>query len=490
MKLNLHNLLWISLFTSITYAQQFTSTLVDAETKETIPFATITSSVYNGVLSNEEGAFSIYVKEVQPTDSLTVSCMGYKTLKLPIDKALPDKIYLTPDIYEVLPVFLESRNLSAEQIIDLVKDNLDKNYDLGFIAAEVFSRNSGGGTIKNFDVTLKKSTIDAINQKLLDDAFKDLTREYIYLNEGLENIVMENYKKGKIAPKKTLFIQSKEELASGEKLQHDFMRIMEENFKSDSQLIIKSGIIRLDKTEPIDSLLVDMKKEAEDAEDGFKEAEGKQYPFKLKRLFINKGSETDFINSPSKYIFTNEGYVFFNNEWVYKLSFKPKNKAKFTGTIYVNMDDFSVVKADYNSVGNVYNKLFNMFGVHANELSYEAKTLFVKEQDKYILKYFQQNFKSEVSIKRPITVIEKNANKKGKKRINRVEVLFNFHTVSHNKSEIVVSNINAIDENTYENFKPNEKVTRTRLNEYDPSFWNGYNILTPEKALQEIKVEE
>jgi len=38
--------------------------------------------------------------------------------------------------------------------------------------------------------------------------------------------------------------------------------------------------------------------------------------------------------------------------------------------------------------------------------------------------------------------------------------------------------------------KPNMSYETTHLTQYDNSFWDSYNILTPEKAIQELKIED
>lgn len=469
--------------------QTVSSQIIDSETKLPVAFATVQTDTYNGVMTNEEGKFSIYLESKSSQDSLTISCLGYKTLNIPLSKKVEKTIYLTPEVYDVIPIFLSSKNYTAEEIIDLTRANLEKNYNLDYQKAEVFIRNSGQGNIRKFNVKLEKSTINAINQKLLDNTFSKINRKYIYLNESLQNIVLQDYNKGQIAPKKTLYIQSKEELATGEKLQADFMKIMEENFKSDSQLILKTGIIRLDKTESIDSILKVMEKEMDNSKDSVQK-EGKTYPFALKDLFIFKDGNANFIHNPNKYIFEKKGYTTIGENWVYIIEFYPKNNAKFKGNLYINAEDFAIVKAEYKNADAVYDKHFNMFGIKANSLKFSSVEIFIKKDNKYYLSYIKHDTSNEVGINRPLTVVEKNENVKGKSRINKVEVNFDLYILNQNKFEAVFTNYSPISKSDYENFKPYPKFSQTSLNQYDTHFWDGYNILTPEKAIQELKIDE
>ena len=69
------SLLWLMLFTLYSWAQEvFQSKVVDAETGEPLPYASIHISNGRGTLSNLDGYFSI---EAGADDSLRISYIGY-----------------------------------------------------------------------------------------------------------------------------------------------------------------------------------------------------------------------------------------------------------------------------------------------------------------------------------------------------------------------------------------------------------------------------
>jgi len=475
-------------------AQTVSATLVDVESNIPIPFATIQTDLYNGVMSNGEGVFTISVDGLkQNKDSLTISCMGYKTLKIPIKKSLEKTIKLTPEIYEIIPVFLSSKKYTADEIIDNVKKNMAKNYSFDFQKSELFIRQTNTGNMLKFKFTLLESSLQNINQKLIDDTFKNIKKKYIYLNETLADAIIKSPSETKLNIKKSLSIQSKEELTSAKKMQEDFMKIMNDNFKSDSQLILKTGIIRLEKTESIDSLIREMdsenKKSTEDKNKNFHGYKTKSINNLVENLFINKKSDVDFINKSSKYNFVKNGYSNYDGEWVYILDFSPKGNGKFKGKLYIDAITFAIVKAEFRNAQNIYDKRFNMFGIKSNAISYKSTILFKKENNKFVLKYLMKESSDEVGIDRPLTVIEKNENTKGKKRINRVEVQMDMYVINQNKLEIVFSKNALAKASDYDKMKPNIGFESTKLYQYDTAFWNGYNIITPEKATQELKIE-
>ena len=71
-------------------------------------------------------------------DSLFISCIGYATIGKPLKEFTESVIYLSPKAIELNPVIVTNRNYSAGDIIDLVRDNLDKNYNKGLSKKRLF----------------------------------------------------------------------------------------------------------------------------------------------------------------------------------------------------------------------------------------------------------------------------------------------------------------------------------------------------------------
>ncbi|MDC3388187.1 carboxypeptidase-like regulatory domain-containing protein [Flavobacteriaceae bacterium] len=85
--------LFLFLFiTSLSYGQ---ITIQDKETKEPISFATISFGNGNGLFADEEGKFVFTKKQYSDIDTLTISSVGYKGIKITTEN-LPLKLLLEP----------------------------------------------------------------------------------------------------------------------------------------------------------------------------------------------------------------------------------------------------------------------------------------------------------------------------------------------------------------------------------------------------------
>ena len=169
------------LFLSFANAQSFSAKVIDQETQEPIPYATIETGLHQGMVSNEEGEFTFLLENIIPTpDSIYISYMGYETKGIVFEENDGITIPLIPKLYELKEVFLTTEVLTIKEIIKKVKDSLDKNYAFNLTKKKIFFRQSEINNIKKMDFGFKKSTIDELNKELLDSITKLLPKKSSY----------------------------------------------------------------------------------------------------------------------------------------------------------------------------------------------------------------------------------------------------------------------------------------------------------------------
>ena len=202
--------------------------------------------------------------------------------------------------------------------------------------------------------------------------------------------------------------------------------------------------------------------------------------------FIDEDNDLNFIHKSRRYEFEIADYAYINDMFVYVIPFKPKRSEDFSGTMYVNTEDFAVVRVDYKNVKPL--SKFSLLGISMKKYLKEGTIIFQKnDNDKYTLKYRDESLGERVGIKRPFKIVEKNKNVKGRRKQNELKGDIHFIVRNIEKTELVVFETDAISESDFKNFKEKSLVTPTQLNQYDPEFWKGYNIIEPNKALKEFK---
>jgi len=485
--------IYIFLLASISiHCQSISSRLVDTKTKEGIPYATVQFSEHRGIITNEEGRFSVNLKSrSEQQDSIYISSMGYKKTAIHFKAILDSVIYIEPKAIELNEVYLFNNNLSIDEIIEKVKENLPTNYNKEPIKQRLFFRQSSLNTMSKLDIEFEKSTIEELNKKFLDSVVSILPRNASYYTESLCDF----YRKPdeyRLYIEKAAELYDKNNEGSMEALSAKLERIFKENVKPDSYLKIKSGWFG-QKVE-LDSLF-DASDETDELEDKLKDDGNKHFLSSKKdqlhnlysELFYNDDTKLNFIDKSNRYEFSLKGFTALEDEGVYVIEFDPKRSEDFRGTIYVNIEDFAIMRIDYENVNSL--KRIKLLGFSYEEITYKGTTIFSKgSNNKYDLRFIDKVFGRKMGIRRPLSVIEKNKHVKGRRKQNELSMELDIINFNTEKYELVVFDSELISTGEFSNSVENETVKATYLSSYNPEFWEGYDIMEPNKAIREFTV--
>ncbi len=492
---------FISFYILVTHihAQNISSKLIDEKTKESIPFATIQlNKSTTGTVSNIEGTFSIQLKNnLVPNDSLFISCMGYEEKSVSATSFTDSIIYLKPKTFELNSVMVTNKVFTVDEIIDNVVDNFQKNHGYTYAKKQLFLRESFHQRIKKFDLQLKKSTIAEITKESLDSVKNNLPKYVEVYNESLFDVYEnKNEVTSKIDITKMLLLEDETFNNSFEGVGEKVIGVLSRNVKKGSYLKFKSGIIPLQNKVSVDSIQSEYKKDQEKESNEF-DKEGKEQVFGFKKGIINNAlyeslstddSEIDIIERYRKYKFTKLGHIDIGDNIAYIISFVPNGGASFRGKMYINMDDFAILRIDVENSNPIFDKKFNMFGVHLNQLGFKATLMYTSENGVYQLKYFKKSETMSFAIDRPLKIIEKNKQVKGRRKQNEVSLDLETEMVGTITKEMIVNSNNTISKNEFDSFKEDKDFKMERLTKYDSSFWSGYNIIAPENAIKEFEI--
>ena len=155
--------------------------------------------------------------------------MGYERKGILLVSLTDSIIQLAPKSFELKGVFLSSNPLSAKEVIEKVKENLDKNYYVQDLSKKkIFFRQSDFNTMKKVDFGFKKSTIEEINKELIDSIETLVPRESSYYREVVGDFYG-NYKKQKFHIEKAAELYDKSKDVSVDGLSERLETIFKEN---------------------------------------------------------------------------------------------------------------------------------------------------------------------------------------------------------------------------------------------------------------------
>ncbi|MFD1615599.1 carboxypeptidase-like regulatory domain-containing protein [Gelatiniphilus marinus] len=505
MKPKLHLILFAFLTLQLFNAQEsIHAKLIDSTTQKPIAFATIELNKKSGVISNENGVFQMYLnKKTSENDSLSINCLGYETKRIAVKKLTDSIIVLRQKSIELDEVLVSNKKYTAGEIIEKAKENLATNYNFEFSKNRLFYRQSDYNNMLKNTIKIKKTTIPELNQKFVDSILHIMPKKSGNHTEILGDLyqkpIIKDALKLDIIKASNLYDKNNE--ISFEGLEEKFNNIFKKHVKRDSYFKIKSGIFGT--KEDIDSSLFGDTKTDKDIEKtkAFIEAQKKKESERKKNFltyrkwgiasletssFIFKDSFLNFLEKPNRYKFELLDYLFLNGEFVYKITFAPKRKENFKGVLYINTDDFAIVRVDYQNVKNLKN--FRLLGISYSEHLKKGTFIYAKNTlNKYALKYAEAESGNKFGIKRPLKIIEKNKHVKGRRKQNEISTDVHFIVSNITKKELVVFENETITDTAFNNFTEKAKVTPTYLPKYDPSFWKGYNVMEPNRAIKDFK---
>lgn len=492
--------LFLLLVASISKAQTLSSVIVDSATQKPIPYVTVQLK-NKGIITNEEGRFSFQLDStIQPTDSLFISCIGYASISKPINQFTENQIVMAAKAIELNPVIVSNKNYTPEEIIEEVEKNILKNYNLGLTKKRIFLRETYGNRILKTDYTLKKSTIAAFDKAFIDNLINQIPQSNTYYTEVLGDLYGGNNEDDlKLDLIKASELYDKSLELDFEVLEEKFNTIIKENVKTDSYFKIKSGLFGtkiegdelfesdVDSTDvaALNKKLEEEKKNKENRKKYFSNYKKRTIGNLYENLPIFEDTDYNVIFKPGRYRFVLDDFTYLGDAAVYVISFTPKRSEDYKGKLYINSDDFALIRMDFENVKSLRD--FSLLGISINEYLAKGKVIFNKGDDqKYHLSYYDITKGTRGGFRRPVKIIELNKVVKGRNKQNELSMKIDAAFGNTNRYELIVFDESPINLAQLEGFKEHNNVLPTYMPAYDPEFWKGYNIIEPNMAIKEF----
>lgn len=481
---------------SVTLTAQVKSyQVLDKKTNEPLPYATVEFAANQGVITNEEGVFSYDPATIATAkDSIYISAMGYERIGVWIDDVTEDIIYVSPKAIELSSVYVSNKNLSAEDIIELVADNLENNYADDYLSRTLFFRQADYNDLTKMNIAFEKSTIEELNKKFIDSVVGIIPRKSSYFREVLGTL-HGNASEQKFSIIKGAELYDKSNDGSMDALSEKLESILKKNVKPNSYLKIKSGWFLGTKVQ-MDSIFENNEEAAAVKEEVDKPKENQFLDNRksvLKDLLnsnlVDEDATLNVIHKSGRYAFTLQGHTLINEQVVYVIDFEPKRGEDFKGQLYINTEDYAVVRVDYQNVKNL--KRVKLFGFSYTDNRYSGKTIFAKGPNgKYAIQFMEKIRGARFGVDRPLKIIEKNKFVSGRRKQNELSLGIDVGAASKTKYEVVVFDTQPLSADQYTATTEDKTITPKYMEQYDPSYWQGHTIIEPNTAIKEFTVLE
>ena len=486
------------------FGQEVSFTVIDSLTKESIPFATITTNFKQNSITNEEGVFRLS-KETEFTnkDSIFISSIGFKSFADALLKINDSVIFLPQKIIELNNVILTQNNLSAEEIIKKVQQNIEEKYNLSLTKKQFFMRDSFSQEWALLKMDVKKTSIKEFKQSFWDSLFLTLPKKDSWHTESFGELSGDwTEENQKLHLLRAVDLAGTLKEKGYEQIETKLTSILEKTVKKNSYFKFKSGLFstKVDRDKIIDQVLDSLPADSADLAKKALEEEklkGNLHKYQQKKMgnlfegLIKKNKlDFNFLNKASLYTFEIMNLTFIENTAVYQIKFEPKNKkGKFKGTLFVDADNYTLIQLDYENVKPL--KDFSLMGFSFQLYRQKMLLKFAKfNGENYQLQFYEREINYKFGVDRPLKILEKNKYVKGRRKQNELSADLHLKQDQSDKLTLIIFENSPLTTKEFQQLKPQKGFKQDKLNGYDPNYWKDFTIVEPNEVIRSFKTVE
>jgi len=442
-----------------------------------LPYVNVISlNTGKGTISNEHGNFSIDINSLNDTNVIRFQCIGYKTKELTIERISNNvPILLSENIYTLDEVLVLGNTPDPEEIVKAILENKELNYKDTTHKKQVFIRERYVNNILNFKLDFKKSNISELNPEMIQTIEKYTPKHSTSYSDLLSNLYIKNRESLKLDPIKVVALKSESisELASFQKIFENLFN----NTNDKEYWRIKTGIIGA----KINSVGTDSIDENKTLLSTFNTQNH------LNFATFEDEDKWEFLHKTNKYDFVIVGGTSINNESVYIIDFTPKRKGTYEGRLYVSIENYALIRADYKYAPDKLGTNIHLLGIGYTQTNFSGSIYFEKQDGNYNLKYlsYQNNYK--ISIDRKIALQKKKKRFLINKKLKEIKIGLDFVQENNKSIELLVVGQFQISEQDFESFKEEKYIDITYVNQFDENLWKGHTTIAPTKQMKEYK---
>ncbi len=466
--------------------------VLDHDKQTALPYATIYVLHTNkGAVSNEHGHFTIDISGLGISDTLRFQYIGFKTRNIPLsDFDSVSTVYLQEEIFNLNEVLVFGSNPDPREIVKKVLENKAQNYKASGSRRQVFVRERHIQDVVDFDIKYKKSTIDGLDEKMIDlmedkfprnfTSFTDFLGD-LYFNKKLDDSII-----FKVNPIKMVELKEKD-IAEPEMMESTFENVFK-NTNEGEYWKVKSGLFG-SKIE-MDSLVEEKSNDSLDINKRKVKDYARSLNYNIMYSSLTNKDQWEFLHKTGKYDYSLAGGTRVNGEDVYIIDFTPKSSGVFSGRMFIAMNTYALIRADYDYAPGKIGRDFQFLGVGYTETGFGGSVYFEKKDDRYVLKYFAFTSGSSVNFDRPLALIKKRTRFLFDKKLKEIRVNIDVSLLMRGSVEYLVLSDEDISAAQFAGFTQPETMEVIYVDQFDDKLWQGFSIIEPTRQMKEYKKQE
>lgn len=490
-------LLFLSVFPLFAADTTITGLVLDVETKAPMPFTSVAVSGRSiGTISNAEGRFVLNLTGVSESDTIAFSHVGYQTLRVTCAQLRgKDRIYLQPAAVTLSEVAIYARQLTAEEIVERVREHYPENHPTPNQRQRLFLHKYEKARFpRSNQIHIKSSDFSGLDPQTFNELFAKLPDEFVEYQDAL--IELYHYEGSEsLLPIEAISLEesSMKDLSKEmeTKLETFFEDIEQTNGQEDVYYKFRSGIFSM-KAEPgeeADSVWLENKNDSLHYHIPTEQVHGEvQY---LTQHYAHIQSKNwEFINSTSKYQYTLGEVTIFQDELVYPVSFVPKNRGLFEGTMYISTSTFALLQLDFAFAEGKSNENIQFLGVGHSMNFKKGRVIYERAGSGYHVKYVYAEQHETASIDRSFSVMKKEKRFLWDKTLNEAKIATELRFDIKSYWELLVLDREAIEQGQFEAAEQPLTMKYRKEYVYSPEMWDNATVIAPTSELKKYTRKE
>ena len=194
----------------------------------------------------------------------------------------------------------------------------------------------------------------------------------------------------------------------------------------------------------------------------------------------------EFINKPKKYNYKKE-LTLFNDEWVYKINFEPKEQGIFQGILYIAATNYAILQFDYEFATGKSTENINLLGI-GHKVNYKkAQVIYEKLDTAYFVKYINAEKREFFSVDRNFFMVKKEKRFLFDKALNKIKFALDMQFETKNGWELLVIHRQSLAKETFELVKEPEKMRIKKEFVYSMDMWDHRSVIVPNTELKNFR---
>ena len=464
-------------FPSFLFSQTLKGKIIDKKSNLPVVYAHVLLPNEYGVVSNQEGVFTLVLKDEHLNVEVKISALGYETITMNSNNLSQNIVIAMEPSEFILDEVVVGNSINAHQIIENYVKNSSKNHKISNQKLVCFKRTQESILPEEMSIEVERANFQDKKefQKKLDDfsnKFRNKKtsnyKEYLYE-------IYSNDKTSKVNLVKGLKLKDEHGLDM-DNFENVFFENVFKDLKSPYTYKIKSGWIPLDRKASLDKM---------DNANVSDSLIGKNiHNFRL----LNFATNLDFIKTPKLYDYVFEGIKDIHGFSCYHISFLPqKRKGKYKGNMYINTEDFAMIHYKYELEEDKKEFGINLkwiLGIKINSFGRSQEVVFTKSKDGLYFPLMSRVTSSDYAyIHRGLTMKE-NHPKRSKRKV--LELDFKFEMTQQSQEEVLIVDAESITNEAFEKVQVKDFIIFETKFKYDPLYWNEFNVLEATKEMKSL----